>query len=174
MVVFPAKLINGNQWICKWLCFHYQCIQILVIISEFANGSDSIVSGLTYGKQLFHYLQTYEAQLFHYLQMLISSNLSCTTLLAFWSACSFLDISSICTLEPNMGPNRSVLITLLNQTKNRMIPFYLPNTERSYSVPRIWNGAIPFYCAHEPNTTLLHLSWEILNGHCCFQFLLFI
>jgi hypothetical protein len=38
-----------------------------------------------------------------------------------------------------------------NQTKNRAALFLLPNIERSHSILRICNGAIPFYQITEPN-----------------------
>jgi hypothetical protein len=60
--------------------------------------------------------------------------------------------SYVCTLQPNTRQS-SVPLALLNQTKNRMAPFCLPNTEWSHSILRICNGVIPFYLALEPNAT---------------------
>jgi hypothetical protein len=78
----------------------------------------------------------------------------CTTVLLLQKWGKKTSNPLLCTVQPNIRQSRSVLIALLNQTENIMTPFCLLNTEQSHSFLRVWNGAILFYLALEPNATL--------------------
>jgi hypothetical protein len=66
-------------------------------------------------------------------------------------ACSVTDMWVPLTVL-NDPHYRSAHIPLTKQ-KIGAAPFLLPNVERSNSILRIWNGAIPFSQILEPNTT---------------------